>query len=53
VLATALWLIASLAFKVYLANFGDYNATYGSLGGPIVLMLSFYVSGLASSSVRR
>lgn len=47
VLATALWLLASLAFKFYLANFADYNATYGSLGGAIVLMLWFYVSGLA------
>jgi membrane protein len=46
-LATVLWLIASLAFKVYLANFADYNATYGSLGGVIVLMLWFYISALA------
>jgi membrane protein len=47
VLATALWLIASLAFKIYITNFADYNATYGSLGGVIVLMLWFYISGLA------
>jgi membrane protein len=47
VLSTALWLIASLAFKIYLTNFADYNATYGSLGGVIVLMLWFYVSALA------
>ena len=47
VLATALWLLASLAFKFYLSNFADYNATYGSLGGAIVLMLWFYVSGLS------
>jgi len=47
VLATALWLLASLVFKFYLANFADYNATYGSLGGAIVLMLWFYVSGLS------
>jgi len=46
-LATALWLLASLAFKFYLSHFADYNATYGSLGGVIVLMLWFYVSGLA------
>jgi membrane protein len=45
--STVLWLIASLAFKIYLANFADYNATYGSLGGVIVLMLWFYVSALA------
>jgi membrane protein len=45
--ATLLWLLASLAFKLYLANFADYNETYGSLGGVIVLMLWFYLSGLA------
>lgn len=47
VLATVLWLVASLAFKIYVANFGSYNETYGTLGGIIVLMLWFYVSGLA------
>jgi membrane protein len=46
-LSTVLWLIASLAFKLYLGNFADYNATYGSLGGVIVLMLWFYISALA------
>jgi membrane protein len=47
VVATVLWLVASLAFKFYLTNFADYNATYGSLGGVIVLMLWFYISSLA------
>jgi membrane protein len=47
VLATVLWLIASLVFKIYVANFADYNATYGSLGGVIVLMLWFYISAFA------
>ena len=47
VIAAVLWIIASLAFKVYLTNFADYNATYGSLGGVIVLMLWFYISGIA------
>ena len=47
VLATALWLIASLAFKYYVGNFANYNETYGSLGGVIVLMLWFYISGMA------
>jgi membrane protein len=45
--ATVLWLLASLAFRFYLSNFADYNATYGSLGGVIVLMLWFYISSLA------
>ena len=47
VLATALWLIASLAFKYYVGNFANYNETYGSLGGVIVVMLWFYISGMA------
>ena len=46
-LATILWLLASLVFKLYVSNFSDYNATYGSLGGVIVLMLWFYMSGIA------
>jgi membrane protein len=47
VVSTILWLIASLGFKSYLSNFADYNATYGSLGGVIILMLWFYLSALA------
>jgi membrane protein len=46
-LATALWLIASLGFKFYVTSFADYNETYGSLGGVIVLMLWFYITGIA------
>lgn len=47
VAATVLWLVVSLALKLYIANFTDYNAAYGTIGGVIVLMLWFYVSGLA------
>jgi membrane protein len=47
VLATVLWLVASLGFKFYVANFADYNASYGSLGGVIILMLWFYISAMA------
>ena len=47
VLATILWLISSLIFKIYISNFANYNETYGSLGGIVVLMLWFYISGLA------
>jgi len=46
-LATLLWLLISLGFKVYVAHFSSYNATYGTIGGVIVLMLWFYVSALA------
>ena len=47
VAATALWVVISLLFKVYIANFTDYDAAYGSVGGVIVLLLWFYVSSLA------
>jgi membrane protein len=46
-IGTALWLIASLAFRLYISHFTDYNAAYGTIGGVIVLMLWFYVSGIA------
>jgi membrane protein len=45
--ATFLWLVISLAFKFYISHFTSYNATYGAIGGVIVLMLWFYVSSLA------
>lgn len=47
VIAVALWLLASFAFKGYLHFFDSYSATYGSLGAVIVLMLWLYVTGLA------
>ena len=47
VVGTALWLLASLAFKLYVSNFTDYNAAYGTIGGVMVLLLWFYISGLA------
>jgi membrane protein len=43
--ATAMWLVASLGFKYYLANFGGYES-YGVVGGVMVLMLWFYISAL-------
>jgi membrane protein len=45
-LATVLWLAASFGFKFYITHLADYSATYGTIGGAIVTMLWFYVSGL-------
>ncbi|MGE0645011.1 MAG: YihY/virulence factor BrkB family protein [Nitrospira sp.] len=45
VVAVILWLCLSLAFKLYVTNFGNYNVAYGSIGGVIVLMLWLYLSG--------
>jgi hypothetical protein len=47
VLATALWIFSSFAFRVYVTNFGDYTVTYGAIGGAIVTTLWFYVSSIA------
>lgn len=46
-LSTALWLGSSFAFKFYVVNFGNYTATYGTIGAVIIAMLWFYVSSLA------
>ena len=46
-LATGLWLLTSAGFRVYVRNFSDYSAVYGAIGGVIVLLLWFYLSGFA------
>jgi membrane protein len=47
VTATALWLLSSLGLKWYVIHFGNYQKTYGAIGGVIVALLWFYFSGLA------
>jgi len=47
VVGVALWLLISFAFRVYLHYFNSYSVTYGSLGALIVLMLWFYLTGVA------
>jgi membrane protein len=42
-----LWLIVSFGFRAYLSFFDSYSVTYGSLGAVIVLMLWFYLTGVA------
>jgi membrane protein len=43
-IATVVWVGASWAFSFYLQNFADYNATYGSLGAVIGLMMWTWIS---------
>jgi membrane protein len=43
--ATALWIVASIAFTAYVANFSSYDKTYGSLGSVIVLLTWLYITG--------
>jgi membrane protein len=47
VTGVALWLVASLGFRLYLQFFNSYSATYGSLGAVIILMLWLYITGFA------
>lgn len=46
VLGVALVVVASLGFKLYVQNFGNYNATYGAIGSMVVLMLWLNILGL-------
>ncbi|MDP8976526.1 MAG: YihY/virulence factor BrkB family protein [Actinomycetota bacterium] len=46
-LAVLLWVAASAAFAVYVANFGSYNKTYGSLGGVIIFLIWLWLSNVA------
>ncbi|HLQ74191.1 MAG TPA: YihY/virulence factor BrkB family protein [Bacillota bacterium] len=46
VTTSLLWIIASLGFSFYIGNFANFSATYGSLGGMIILMIWFYLTGI-------
>jgi membrane protein len=47
VLAMVVWIGSSLAFKLYVSRFADFNETHGAIGGIIVVLLWFYVSSFA------
>jgi membrane protein len=42
--ATVLWVVATLLFRAYVINFGSYNKTYGTIGGVIILLSWMYYS---------
>jgi membrane protein len=44
VLSVTVWVLASLGFSFYLANFANYSVIYGSLGAAFALLLYFYIS---------
>lgn len=45
--ATALWLVASAAFSLYVARLGSYSEIYGSVGAAVVLLVWFYLTAWA------
>jgi len=47
IVAVILWVVATWAFTKYVSRFGRYEALYAGLGAPVVLLLWFYLTGLA------
>ena len=45
--ALVVWAVASAAFAVYVANFGSYDKTYGTLGGLVALLVWLWITNLA------
>ena len=46
-MAVVAWIVASAAFGLYVANFGSYNKTYGSLGAIIIFLVWLWLSNVA------
>ena len=47
VVAVIAWVVASAGFALYVANFGSYDETYGTLGGVVVMLVWMWISNLA------
>jgi membrane protein len=47
VLTLVVWIVASVGFAFYVANFGSYNETYGTLGGVVVFLLWLWITNIA------
>ena len=42
-----IWAVATVGFFFYVSNFGSYNATYGTLGGAISMLVWLWISNIA------
>src|SRR5215217_8875644 len=47
IVAVLLWIAASALFALYVANFGTYNKTYGSLGAVVIFLVWLWLSNIA------
>jgi membrane protein len=47
VVAVVIWIVASLAFAFYVANFGSYDKTYGTLAGVVVFLVWLWITNVA------
>jgi membrane protein len=47
VLTLVVWIVASVGFALYVANFGSYNKTYGTLGGVVVFLLWLWITNIS------
>lgn len=46
-LGVLIWIVASAAFAFYIANFGNYNRTYGAMAGVIIFLIWLWISNIA------
>jgi membrane protein len=47
IIAVIVWIVASIAFAFYVANFGNYQKTYGTLGGVVSFLVWMWITNLA------
>jgi membrane protein len=47
IVALVAWIVASIAFAIYVSNFGAYDKTYGTLGGVVVFLLWLWLTNMA------
>ena len=50
ILAVVVWIVASVLFAFYVANFGSYNKTYGTLGGMVALLVWMWITNIVAAA---